>query len=159
MFCGLVNNKILDPLSSSEFSPGVYVHLNTMQIYICVYCRINLLIMNLKWIDQVLSCKPSSYYMCCDLVGSVGKSGALIVRYSQKKECMHFVFYYFENLSIATYMYNFGTTGPIQTGFSSKCTSPGTSPNEDFNQIENLKMSHVRLATDFPRSHHIYFLK
>ncbi len=30
---------------------------------------------------------------------------------------------------------NFGTTGPIQVGFSAKCTSH----NEDFNQIENWK--------------------
>ena len=31
--------------------------------------------------------------------------------------------------------YSFGTTGPIQVGFSAKCTSP----NMDFNHIENLK--------------------
>ncbi len=31
------------------------------------------------------------------------------------------------------YAHNFGTTGPIQEGFSSKCTSL----NEHFNQIEN----------------------
>ncbi len=30
---------------------------------------------------------------------------------------------------------NFGTPGPIQVGFSAKCTSP----DEDFNQIENWK--------------------
>ncbi len=30
---------------------------------------------------------------------------------------------------------NFGTTSPIQVGFSAKCTSP----SEDFNQIENWK--------------------
>ncbi len=59
------------------------------------------------------------------------KSGALIVRYSQKKECVSFVFYCFENPSIA----NFGTTGLIQVGFSAKCTSP----NENFNQVENWK--------------------
>ncbi len=29
--------------------------------------------------------------------------------------------------------HNFGTTGPIQVGFSAKCTSP----NEHFNQTEN----------------------
>ena len=52
------------------------------------------------------------------------KSAALIVRYSQKKECISFVLYCF----------NFGTTGPIQVGFSAlKCTSG----NEDFKQIEN----------------------
>ncbi len=44
-----------------------------------------------------------------------------------------FCFYCFENLSIA---HNFGTTGPIQVGFSAKCTSP----NARFNQIENLML-------------------
>ena len=39
--------------------------------------------------------------MCCDLAGSVGNSGTLIVRYSQKKECIPFVFCCFDNLSIA----------------------------------------------------------
>ncbi len=59
------------------------------------------------------------------------KSGALIVRHSQKK-LKSFVFYCSENPSIA---HSFGTTGPIQVGFSAKCTSP----NEHFNQIENWK--------------------
>ena len=48
------------------------------------------------------------------------KSAALIVRYSQKKEWISFVFYCFENPSIA---HNFGTTGQTQVGFSVKCTS------------------------------------
>ncbi len=39
-------------------------------------------------------------------------------------------FYCSENPSIA---HNLGTTGPIQVGFSAKCTST----NKDFNQIEN----------------------
>ena len=55
------------------------------------------------------------------------KSGALFVRFSLKKERISFVFCCFENLSIA---HNFGTTGPIQVGFSAKCTSP---------KIENYK--------------------
>ncbi len=58
------------------------------------------------------------------------KSEALIVRYSQKKEWISFVFYCFESPLIA---HNFGTTGPIQVRFLAKCTSP----NKDFNQIEN----------------------
>ena len=58
------------------------------------------------------------------------KSGALIVRYSQKKERIAVVFYCSENPSI---VHNFGNTDPIQVGFSTKCTSP----NEHFNQIEN----------------------
>ena len=58
------------------------------------------------------------------------KSGALIVRYSQKKGMHFFCFLLFwESFNC----YNFGTTGPIWVGFSAKCTSP----NEDFNQMEN----------------------
>ena len=45
------------------------------------------------------------------------KSGALIVRYSQNKEWISFVFYCLENPSIAQ---NFGTTGLIQVVFLSK---------------------------------------
>ena len=63
--------------------------------------------------------------MCYNLVESVGS-----IDYSQKKKLISFVFYCFENPSIA---HNFGTTGPIQVGFSAKCTSP----NKHFNQIEN----------------------
>ncbi len=62
----------------------------------------------------------------------IRKSGALIVRYSQKKKWNSIVFYCSENPSIS---HNLGTTGPNQVGFSAKCTSP----NEDFNQIENWK--------------------
>ena len=58
------------------------------------------------------------------------KSPALIVRYSQKKKRISIVFYCSENPSIA---HNLGTTGPIEVGFSAKCTSP----NECFSQIEN----------------------
>ena len=60
------------------------------------------------------------------------KAAALIVRYSQKKKLISIVFYCSGNHSIA---HNLGTTGPIQVGFSAKHTSP----NEDFNQIENRK--------------------
>ena len=63
------------------------------------------------------------------LIDFEAKTPSLIVRYSLKKECISFVLYCFENLSIV----NFGTTGPIHLGFSAKCTLP----NEDFNQIEN----------------------
>ena len=51
---------------------------------------------------------------------------------SQEKEWISFVFYCFENPSIA---HNFGTTGLIKVEFSAKCTSP----NMQFNQIENWK--------------------
>ena len=51
---------------------------------------------------------------------------------ASKRDLICFVFYCFGNPSIA---YNFGTTGPIQVGFSAKCTSP----NELFNEIENRK--------------------
>ncbi len=53
---------------------------------------------------------------------------------------MHF--YCFESPSIA---HNFGTTAPIQVGFSAKCTSP----NEHLSN-RKLKMSHVWVPTDFP---------
>ncbi len=70
-------------------------------------------------------------YMCCDLARSVeDQSAALIVRDSQKRKLITIVFYCSENPSNA---HNLGTTGPIQMGFSAKCTSPG----EHFNQIEN----------------------
>ena len=73
------------------------------------------------------------------------KSGALSVRYSQKEHWMSFVFHCSENPSSA---YNFGTTGPIQAGFSAKCTSP----NKHLNQIfRKLKMSPVQFWIDFPR--------
>ena len=42
------------------------------------------------------------------------KLGALIVWHSQKKEWISFVFYSFDNSSIA---HNFGTTGLIQVSF------------------------------------------
>ncbi len=57
------------------------------------------------------------------------KSAAWIVRYSQKKKLISIVFCS-KNPSIA---HNLGTTGPIQVGISAKCTSP----NEDFNQLDN----------------------
>ncbi len=51
-------------------------------------------------------------------------SAELIVK-KGKKELNSIVFY-------PSMAYNFGTTGPIQVGFSAKCTSP----NDDFNQIK-----------------------
>ncbi len=51
------------------------------------------------------------------------KSGAVIVRYSQKKNFISFVFYCFENPSIAL-------TFEPQVGFSANFTPP----NDDFNQ-------------------------
>ena len=89
------------------------------------------------------------YFLYLNVLHSSGisrKLGAMTVRYSGKKECVSFVFYCFENLSIAGTLESLVRF--IQVGFSTKCISP----NEDFNQIEN-KMSHVRLPTDSPRSH------
>ncbi len=51
------------------------------------------------------------------------KSEALIVRNSQKKEWICFVFYCFER-TLQLVILNFRTTGPIQVRFSAKCTSP-----------------------------------
>ena len=76
------------------------------------------------------------------------KSGALIVRYSQKKEWISFVFYCFENPSIAQ---NFATTGPIGGVFSNIYLHKWVRQSN-----RKLKMSHLRLQTDFPRSHHIF---
>ncbi len=76
------------------------------------------------------------------------KLGALIVRYSQKKEWISIVFYCSENPSITHYL---GTTGLIQVEFSANCTSP----NEHFNKIGNWKCHIIQVPTDFPRSHHI----
>ena len=51
------------------------------------------------------------YFHYETILKCVAISGALIVRYSKNKQCISFVFYCFDNLSIAQ---NFGTTGPIQ---------------------------------------------
>ena len=59
-------------------------------------------------------------------------SGALIVRYRQKKECVSFVFYCFENISNAI------TLEPLvqfRWGFPQN-VGP-TSSNEDYKQMEN----------------------
>ena len=74
------------------------------------------------------------------------KSAALILRCSQKEKWISIVFYCSEN------PYNLWTTGRIQVGFSAKCTSP----NRALQSNKKLKMSHVRVPTDFPRSHHMY---
>ncbi len=73
------------------------------------------------------------WYMCCNLAGLVLNREHWLLRYSKKKECISIVFYCSENLSIAITL--FGTTGSIQAGFAAKCTSP----NEDFNHVENWK--------------------
>ncbi len=59
-------------------------------------------------------------HMCCDLAGSVGS-----------REHWLWDLLFWESFNF----YNFGITGQIQLGFSAKCTSP----NEDFNHIENWK--------------------
>ncbi len=91
-----------------------------------------ILVSNFSWIVQTVWKHEEITYMCCVLSGISWKSGALIVRYSQKKELISFVFYCLENPSIG---HNLGTTGPIRVGFSAKCTSP----NEHFNQIVKWK--------------------
>ncbi len=74
-------------------------------------------------------------YMCCDLAGSARSREHWL--WNTTRKGMHF-FYCFENPSIA---YNFGTTGPIQVGFSGNCNSP----NEDFNQNWKYHMFDFRL--------------
>ena len=51
------------------------------------------------------------------------------MRYSQEKEYVSFVFYCLENLSIAVTLEPMSDLGGIQEN--------ATSPNENFNQIEN----------------------
>ncbi len=89
-------------------------------------------------------------HVACCMLRSSGispKSGTLIVRYSQKKEYISFVFYCSENLSIAI------TLEPVvRFRWSFQQNVPllmRTSINR------KLKMSHVRLPTDSPRLHHI----
>ncbi len=81
-------------------------------------------------------------------------SEALIARYIQKNEC---IFLFFIVFRLFQYCYNFGTTGPIQIGFSGKCTSP----NVDFNQIENWKchMFDFRLIRLYRITWYLIFIK
>ncbi len=67
-----------------------------------------------KYNFRLVVCEISTIYVLRSS-GISRKSEGLIVRYSQKKECISFVFYCFwESFNC----YNFGTTGPIQVGFS-----------------------------------------
>ncbi len=76
------------------------------------------------------------------------KSGTLIFRYNQKKECISFVFYCFDNLSIVI------TLEPlVRSGWSFQQNVPLLMRTSN----RKMKMSHVRLPTDSPRSHHKYF--
>ncbi len=88
--------------------------------------------------------------MCCDWAESVGKSGALIMRYSQKKVCISFFFSFV--LRILQLLTNklWGTTGPIQEAVSAKYTSQ----NEHFNQIENWKCHMLNFRLISLRSNH-----
>ena len=89
--------------------------------------------------------------MCCDLVGSVGSREYWLWDIAWKRNA----FILFSIVLRIFSCYNFGTTGPIQAGFSAKCTSP----NEDFNEVENSKcrMFNFRLIlldciTNYPTS-------
>ncbi len=71
------------------------------------------------------------WHLCCNLARSVGSRAHWFWDTARKRNaflCFP-LFWEFSNC------YNFGTTGPIQVGFSTKCTSP----NDDFDQIENWK--------------------
>ena len=67
------------------------------------------------------------YFIGLTICVAINRKSAALMRYSQKKECSFFPLLFWESFNC----YNFGTTGPIQMGFSAKCTSP--------NQIENWK--------------------
>ncbi len=73
------------------------------------------------------------------------KSGTLIVRYSQKKECISFVLGIFQLLLLWNHWSD--SSGVFSNMYLSYW---------EFQSNRKLKMSHVRLPTDFPRSHHIY---
>ncbi len=75
-----------------------------------------------------LSWKWSIKNMCCDLEGSVRSRQHWLRDTARKRNAFVLFSLFWESFNC----YNFGTTGPIQVGFSGKCTSP----NEDFNQIE-----------------------
>ncbi len=107
------------PRDFSISSKAYVVNLVTQEVWNITTCILN--------VQHVIVC---SYVLQSS--GISWTSEALIVRYSQKKKWIPFVFYCSENHSIA---HNFGTTGPIQVRFSAKCTSP----NEHFNEIENWK--------------------
>ncbi len=98
--------------------------------------------------SHLLWCFEACPYYLLWSSGASLKWGALIhvVRYSQNKEWMSFVFYCFENPSIA---HNLGTTGPIQVGFSAKCTSL----NKHFNQMrtENVTFDFRLISLDCNR--------
>ncbi len=81
--------------------------------------------------------------MCCDLAGSIWSRVHWLWETARKGNAFllfSIVLRIFKNC------YNFGTTGLIQVGISTKCTFP----NEGLNEIEKLKMSLVRLLTDSP---------
>ncbi len=71
--------------------------------------------------------------MCCHLAGSVRSREHWL--WDTARKGMNFFCFLFENPSIIAH--NFRTTGPIQVGFSAKCTSP----NEHFNVLEDWKCS------------------
>ncbi len=130
-------------------------YMTTKMISLCDFFR-GSLIFNSKGLEHNMMCANSVgqgtiasilhwHHMCWNLAGSVRSPQHWLWDIARKK-WISIVFYCSENPPIA---HNLGTAGPIQVGFSAKCTSP----NEHFNQ--KLKMSHVRVPTDFPRSHHI----
>ncbi len=81
--------------------------------------------------------------MCCDLAGSVGSREHWLWDTARKRNAFLLFWESFNH-------FNFGTTGPIQVGFSAQCTSPIWGHQSNRN-----KKCHVRLPTDSPRSHHI----
>ena len=81
-------------------------------------------------------------YMCYDPAESVRSRKQWLWDIARKRNMTFFCFLCFENPSIA-----FWTIGPIQVGFSTKCTSP----NEHFTQIENLKNATWSTSDWFPK--------
>ena len=81
---------------------------------------------------EIAKIQDTKAKMYCDLARSVGSREHKLWDVQPEKERHFFCFLLFWK---SFNCYNFGTTILIQVGFSAKCTSP----NEDFNQIENWK--------------------
>ena len=153
--------SVTDPIEIIHFNItlclwiGYYVLQVTRIMTMCVFLH-NYFVQHIKMSIHVYSYIKFemswhgflSHHLCCYLAESVGCREYWLWENSQKKEWIYFVFYCFVNPSIAP---TFGTTDPILAGvFSKMYFSKWT-----LQSSRKLKMSHVQLQTDSPRSHHI----
>ncbi len=107
----------------------------------------------IKFAESIIKCNCSHFFLKIVLrpTGISRKSGTLIVKYtcSQKKEWISIAFYFSQNPSIA---HNFGTSctwlDRFRWSFQQMYLSKWALQSNT-----KLKMSHVRVPTDSPRSH------